>query len=391
MSLETLVSAESIRAAFTQQFGGEPTAIIRAPGRVNLIGEHTDYNDGFVMPMAIDRAVWVALRPRHDPYMVVHSVDYAALAEISLTEMVRQHHPGWAEYMKGVAWAMQEAGMPLQGWEGVVAGDVPRGAGLSSSAAIELATARALVYVSGLAWNPAQIALIAQRAENEWMGVKTGIMDQMISASGQAGSALLIDCRTLETQPVPLPDGLAVVVLDTSTRRGLVDSKYNERRAQCEQAAAHFGVKALRDVTLAQLEAAQGQLDPLVYRRARHVISENARTLAAADAMRAGDTAALGRLIDASHDSLRDDFEVTDADKDALNVIVNCARAHPACIGARMTGAGFGGCAVAIVWGGEAVAFAAAVGADYQAQTGFTPALYVTTPTAGASVLFNAD
>ncbi|MFN8528302.1 MAG: galactokinase [Anaerolineae bacterium] len=378
MSLET-----TVRTAFVEQFGSEPTAVIRAPGRVNLIGEHTDYNDGFVMPMAIDRAVWIALRPRQDPYMVVYSIDYRELAEVSLLEMVKGS-PSWSEYMKGVAWAMQEADYSLKGWEGVVTGDVPRGAGLSSSAAIELATARAFALVSDLAWEPAKMALLGQKAENQWLGVKTGIMDQMISACGQEGYALLIDCRSLETQPVPLPAGLTVVVLATGTRRGLVDSKYNERREQCEQAAAHFGAKALRDVTLTQLEAAKAELDPLVYRRARHVITENARTLAAADAMRTGDIPELGRLLYASHESMRDDFEITN---DALNVMVEAARKHPACIGARMTGGGFGGCAIAVVPLAAAEDFSAVVSKDYHEKTGLAPLVYICNPSAGAAVV----
>ncbi len=206
----------------------------------------------------------------------------------------------------------------------------------------------------------------------------------MISACGREGYALLIDCRSLETQPVPLPAGLTVVVLDTATRRGLVDSKYNERREQCEQAAAHFGAKALRDVTLTQLEAAKSELDPLVYRRARHVITENARTLAAADAMRTGDIPELGRLLYASHESMRDDFEITN---DALNVMVECARKHPACIGARMTGGGFGGCAIAIVPLAAAEDFSAVVSKDYHEQTGLAPLVYICNPSAGAAVV----
>ncbi len=384
MSLET-----TVREAFKEHFGAEPPLIVSAPGRVNLIGEHTDYNDGFVMPMAIDRAVWIALRPRNDAYMYVHSLDYGDHAEISLSEMT--HRPGeWAEYMTGVAWAMQEEGYTLNGWEGVIVGDVPRGAGLSSSAAIELATARALASVAGIEWNPAKMALICQKAENQWVGVNSGIMDQMISAAGEEGSALLIDCRTLDTTPAPLPAGLAVVILDTMTRRGLVDSKYNERRAECERAAAHFGVKALRDVTLEQLEAAKAQLEPVVYRRARHVITENARTLDALDAMRANDVPRLGALLNASHESLRDDFEVTHAEDkpDALDMMVQCARAHAGCIGARMTGGGFGGCAVAVVRAEAVESFTQQVSADYESKTGLTPALYVTTPQAGARIVY---
>jgi galactokinase len=259
---------------------------------------------------------------------------------------------------------------------------VPRGAGLSSSAAIELATARAFHAVTGFDWDAATMALIGQRAENDWVGVNCGIMDQMISAAGQAGHALLIDCRSLGAQAVPLPAGTAVVILDTATRRGLVESAYNERRAQCEAAARYFGVRALRDVSVDQFAAQAAGLDDVTLRRARHVITENARTLAAADAMRRGDAAGLGRLMDASHTSLRDDFEVTN---DALNVMVACAQQAPGCYGARMTGAGFGGCAVALVDAERATVFAEAVADRYQTQTAIAPAVYVCTAADGAS------
>ena len=369
--------------AFAQHWGAPPAAVVRAPGRVNLIGEHTDYNDGFVLPMAIDRAVYIALRPRRDSFVHLHSLDFDEPLVFDLDAFQREP-PGWAEYIKGVAWALQEAGYALRGWDGVIAGDVPIGAGLSSSAATELAAARAFAHVAGLPWDAARMARLAQQAENQWVGMNCGIMDQMISAAGQAGHALLIDCRTLETQAVPLPPGTLAVVLDTATRRGLVDSAYNERRRQCEAAARHFGVPALRDVALAQFEARAGALDDVTRRRARHVIAENARTLAAAAAMRRGDAAALGQLMDASHASLRDDFEVTN---DQLNIMVACARQHSGCYGARMTGAGFGGCAVALVRADAAADFARAVTASYHARTGLQPQVYVCSATAGAAVV----
>ena len=378
MSLQDRVTRE-----FERRFDGAPSVIVRAPGRVNLIGEHTDYNDGFVLPMAIDRAMWIALRPRADQYVLVYSLDFDDLAEFSLTEMVQRHNP-WAEYIKGVAWSLGEAGFDLRGWDGVIAGDVPIGAGLSSSAAVEMATARAFAQTSGLEWDAPQMARLGQRAENEWVGVKCGIMDQMISAAGVAGHALLIDCRTLELQPAPLPSGTSVVILDTATRRELATSAYNERREQCELAARFFGVPALRDVTLAQFEALGYGLDPLTAKRARHVITENERTLAAAQAMQAGDAAALGRLMDASHISMRDDFEISRAEMDAM---VTLAQVHPASFGARMTGGGFGGCAVALVRSDAAQRFADEVSAQYRKATGLTPAIYITDPQDGASVV----
>ncbi|MGH2543799.1 MAG: galactokinase [Ardenticatenaceae bacterium] len=373
---------QRITQVFDERFGEPPRYVVRAPGRVNLIGEHTDYNDGFVLPMAINRAIWIALRPREDERVQVVSLDFDQETAFSLASF--QHGEGWGEYVKGVAWALQGAGYTVSGWEGVMAGDVPRGAGLSSSAALELAVARTFAAVSDLPWEVKTMALLAQRAENRWVGVNCGIMDQLISAAGEAEHALLIDCRTLETEAVPLPPGSAVVVLDTATRRGLVTSAYNERRAQCEAAARFFGVPALRDVTWELFQAEADELDELTRRRARHVITENRRTLAAADAMRAGDAAAVGRLMDESHRSLRDDFEVS---SDALNVMVEIAQADPACHGARMTGAGFGGCAVALVVADDAARFAERVAISYEARTGRAPHAYICTATAGADVV----
>ncbi|MFN8447111.1 MAG: galactokinase [Anaerolineae bacterium] len=368
---------------FEQRFGETPTLIVRAPGRVNLIGEHTDYNDGFVLPLAIDRAVWIAARPREDAYVTLYSVDFDQVADISLMEIVKRESL-WVEYVQGVAWALQEVGHTLRGWNGVIAGDVPIGAGLSSSAAIELAASRTFCAVAGIDWNAPEMAKLCQRVENQWVGVQTGIMDQMISATGVASHAVLIDCRTLRLEPVPFPPGTAVVVLDTMTRRELVTSAYGERRQQCETAARFFGVTALRDVTLPQLEAARASLEDVVYRRARHVISENQRTLDAAAAMRAGDAVTLGKLMNASHVSMRDDFEISG---DALNAFVDCAQAHAACYGARMTGGGFAGCAVALVRAEDAEAFAVSVAECYQHKTGRTPAVYVCHATDGAAVV----
>jgi galactokinase len=244
-----------------------------------------------------------------------------------------------------------------------------------------MAVAKTFALVSGFKWEPAPMALLGQKAENKWVGVNCGIMDQMISASGKDGSALLIDCRDLKTKLVPLPVGTVVVILDTATRRGLVDSKYNERRAQCEAAAKFFGVKALRDVTLAQFEAKKDQLDTMTYKRAHHVISENERTVQAAVTT---DAATFGKLMNASGDSLRVDFEVTNRE---LDLMVDCARAIKGCCGARMTGAGFGGCAVALVKADAAPAFVAEVAASYEKVAGLKPNIYVCRATNGAEVV----
>ena len=373
--------------AFERRFGTVPQFIARAPGRVNLIGEHTDYNDGFVFPMAIDRAIWIALRPRGDGRVVVHSLDLDDTAQFSL-QVLKNAHAGWSEYLKGVAWSLQEEGHELRGWEGMVAGDVPIGAGLSSSAALELAAGRAFAVVSGLSWDPAVMARICQRAENDWVGVRCGIMDQLISAAGRPEHALLIDCRSLDWQAVPLPPELAVVVLDTGTRRGLSDSAYNERREQCQAAARFFGVAALRDVSPARLEARSEELanalGSAILRRARHVVTENMRTLAAAEAAVRGDLYELGRLLDASHASLRDDFEVSGA---TLNTIASCARRRDTCYGARMTGAGFGGCAVAIVEADGVESFSAGVASCYEEVTGIEPDIYVCAAVEGAEIV----
>jgi galactokinase len=312
---------QEITTRFEALYGEAPAYVVRAPGRVNLIGEHTDYNDGFVLPLAIDRAVWIALRPRNDDQVHLTSLDFDEPIAFSLSSLAKGEESP-AEYVKGVAWALQDAGYQIGGFEGVIKGDVPIGAGLSSSAAIELATARAFAAVSNFEWDAPKMALLAQKAENQWVGVNCGIMDQMISATGKAGHAVLIDCRSLELTPAPLPPGAVVIVLDTGTRRGLVDSAYNERRAQCEKAAKFFGVKALRDVNLITFDARSSSLDDLTFRRAHHVVTENDRTLKARDAMFAGDLHRLGELMNASHISLRDDFEVSSP---ALNSIVEIA------------------------------------------------------------------
>ncbi len=372
-----------IVGAFEMRFGEAPACVVRAPGRVNLIGEHTDYNDGFVLPIAIDRAVWIALRPRPERQVDVFSLDYETGLRFDLDQLEKAGD-GWGEYVKGVAWALQDAGHALSGWEGVVAGDVPRGAGLSSSAALTLAVARAFAATGGLPWHPTEMARLGQRVENEWIGVRCGIMDQMIVAHGRPGAALLIDCRTLAAETAPLPEATAVAVLDTGTRRGLVDSAYNERRRQCEEAARFFGVRALRDVDSTTFEKKSDALNETTRRRARHVVTENARTLAAAEALRAGDALAFGVLMNTSHASLRDDFEVSSR---ALDAIAEIARKHPACYGARMTGAGFGGCGVALVQARQASAFAETVTEGYRARTALEPQVYLCRPSRGVQLL----
>ncbi|HCV24708.1 MAG: galactokinase [Gemmatimonadetes bacterium] len=256
----TLSLQDQATQAFTDAFGRPPDVLVRASGRVNLIGEHTDYNDGFVLPLAIDRAVWIAIGARSDEMIRIHSLDFEQTEQFdvdSVRQLPTAPATAWIDYVRGTVWSLLQEGLSVTGWDGAMVGDVPIGAGLSSSAAAELAVARACATIGDLPWGPARMAVCSQRAENRWVGVNCGIMDQMISAAGAEGRALLLDCRTLETDLVPLPDSTNIVILDTGTRRGLVDSAYNERRSQCEAAAAHFDVTALRDVTLATVSGAR--------------------------------------------------------------------------------------------------------------------------------------
>jgi galactokinase len=373
-------AAGRVADGFARTFQGQAEWIVRAPGRVNLIGEHTDYNDGFVLPMAIDRAVWIALRPRADQHVRLESLDFRQTIEIDL-QALEHGGPGWGEYPKGVAWSLQAAGYRLRGWEGVLSGEVPLGAGLSSSAAIELATARAFAAISDLAWDAPAMARLAQRAENEWVGVACGIMDQLTSACGLADHALRIDCRSLDVEPVPLPETASVLVLDTGTRRGLVTSAYNRRREECRAGAEALGLTSLRDLTQDAFARGEDSLEPVVRRRVRHILTENARTLAAVQALRTGDVQRVGQLMADSHASLRDDFEVSSP---ALDVMVEIASAQPGCWGARMTGAGFGGCAVALVDRDAAGQAGPRIASAYREQTGAQPSVYLCRAADGA-------
>jgi galactokinase len=378
---ETLSTETRVLRAFRERFGEAAKLLARAPGRVNLLGEHTDYNDGFVLPMAIDRSAYIALRPRADRKVVLRSLDFDQETEFDLANLVKGQ--GWAEYVKGTAWSLQDAGLTLQGFDGVMAGDVPIGAGLSSSAALEVASARAFQAISESRWDPVVSAKWAQRAENKWVGVNCGIMDQMISAAGQEGHALMIDCRDLSTKSVPLPPKTVVVVLDTSTRRGLQDSAYNERRSQCEKAAKMLGQKSLRDVSKAELTRRWDSMPDVTRRRAHHVVTENARVLSAVKATEKKDAATFGKRMYESHRSLQKDYEVS---SDALDAMVAAARQAPGVFGARMTGAGFGGCAVALVEEKKVARFVAATEKAYRAKMNLQPAIYVCRPSAGAEI-----
>ena len=375
---------------FRSIFAAEPTAYVRAPGRVNLIGEHTDYNDGFVMPMAIENAVRIALRPRSDRRVDLVSANFDQQVAFSLDDI--RHDASktkWSEYTRGVAWAMQEKGLPLHGLDAVISGDVPIGAGLSSSAAMEVASAWAFQVAGGFRMDPVDMALLCQRAENEWVGMRCGIMDQFISALGQRDHCLLVDCRSLTHDAVPLPRAHSLVISNSMVRRGLVDSAYNERRSQCEEGVRLLqkrlpGITALRDVSVQQLERYRADLTDLTYRRCRHVVTENARVLESVAALKAGRAADFGALMNASHDSLRDDYQVSRAELDTLVAI---ARQAPGCLGSRLTGAGFGGCTVSLVQSKAVEGFVQHVSAEYARATRLTPAIYISRAAPGADIM----
>jgi galactokinase len=375
---------------FGERFGADPAPKVAvAPGRVNLIGEHTDYNAGFVLPMAIDRTVVVVFRPRADRSLHGHSVAYDETREMDLDTLAAPGGSDWLAYVAGVAWAFAGAGLTVSGLDVVVDGDVPLGAGLSSSAALEMATARALADAGGLEWDPVRMARLGQKAENQYVGMNCGIMDQFASAVSQADHALLLDCRSLKTRPVPVPEEATVVVMDTGARRSLAGSAYNDRRAACERVVAHLKgldpeVRALRDVTLELLEDEKEALDPTDLKRARHVVPENARPVHMADALEVGSLPRAGQLMNDSHKSLRDLYEVS---CEELDLITEIARKQDSCFGARMTGAGFGGCAVALVSADATGPFCDAVLSAYEEKTDLPAALYPCRPMPGARLL----
>lgn len=372
-----------LQSAFRELFGRSPTHCVRAPGRVNLIGEHTDYNDGFVLPMAIGHDIWIAFAPKDDFQVRLWSVDFGQGCAFGLDAIARDPSAPWSDYVRGVAWALRAKGIALRGMDAVIHGTVPIGVGLSSSAALEVAVGLALLTAAGEDIPRAELALACQRAENAFVGNRCGIMDQFISALGRAGHALFLDCRTLEHVHVPLPVGHRVVVANSMVRRALVDSAYNERRAQCEEAARALGVQALRDADESALESVKGRMSEVAYRRARHVIAENARVLRAVDALRRGDAAMFGALMDESHTSLRDDYEVSCRE---LDLLVDAARRLPGCLGARMTGAGFGGCTVNLVRADALDAFIRALREAYCAATGLDAEMYICDAADGAGV-----
>jgi galactokinase len=381
---------QKLIAAFRTAFASTPEGGVRAPGRVNLIGEHTDYNHGFCLPMAIEREMRIVWRRRSDDRVCIVDAEMASAgrAEFRLAPgIAKDPAVRWADYLKGCAEVLLAEGVPLAGCDLAISGDVPLGSGLSSSAALEVATILALLAAAGRSLDPVQVARLGQRAENTYVGTNCGILDQLSSACCQKGSAALMDCRSLTLTPAPLPAGCSIVIADTGKRRGLVDSAYNERRAQCEAGARALDVSHLRDVTMHGLwQASQaGRLDALARRRCEHVVAEDGRTLAAFACLRAGDAIAFGELMDQSHADLRDKFEVTCPE---LDTMVAIARSQPGCLGSRMTGAGFGGCTVSLVRDEAVAAFVPALTAAYlKAHPTMKPAVYVTRAAAGAGPL----
>lgn len=359
---------------------GEPELVVRAPGRVNLIGEHTDYNDGFTFPMALPFDTVLAISSDGDERTGVVTIDSEGFGEVTIDPTADPRSTAdWARHLAGVVELLGDH-VPTGGWRATISTDIPTGASLSSSAALEVATISGLLHRAGTAWSPIEVARLGQRVENEVVGLSSGIMDQFISAGAVEGHASLMDCRDMTLTPAPLPPGVAVAIMDTKTRRVLAEVAYDERRASCERAAADIGVSALRDATSAALDAIA---DPTDRQRAHHVVTENARTLAAADAMRADDAVELGRLMSESHRSLRDDYEVSGA---GLDAIVDVALEAPGCLGARMTGGGFAGCAVALIRSDEADAFVESVVERYDFD-GHTAEVWICEPAAGASIV----
>jgi len=376
---------EEIVQGFRRHYAGTPRCF-RAPGRVNLIGEHTDYNDGFVFPMALERFTAVAVRPREDRRVNVWSENMRDAFSFSLDENgAKRGH--WSDYIGGVAFVLEAEGTRLPGADLYVQSSVPVGAGLSSSAAVEIASALAFLSTAGRTLEPAALAGLGQRAENRFVGMQCGIMDQFVSVHGRQGHALFLDCRTLSYRQVPLAPGrVRIVICNSGVRHELGASAYNERRAQCREGVrmlqvAFPGVAALRDVTREQFEAAQDRLPETVRRRCRHVITENGRVLASVEALEGGDLPRFGGLMNASHESLRDDYQVSCRE---LDLLVDIARGLPGCLGARMTGGGFGGCTVNLLEAQAVDGFGREVARSYRRETGIEPEVHVSLPGRGA-------
>lgn len=383
-----MVNAHELLRSFKARFG-TGASVYRAPGRVNLIGEHTDYNDGLVMPAAIGFSCWVGIAPRDDRKLVLFSENYEESCQGDLDELGTRGSGHWADYPLGVAWALQDAGYRLRGVNLYIAGDVPLGAGLSSSAAIEVSTGYSLLSVAHHAIDRTKLALLCQRAENEFVGARVGIMDQFVSCHGRAGHALLIDCRSLEYRSLKLPPKVSLVICNTMVKHKLQAGEYNVRRAECEEAVRKLsealpGIRSLRDVSWEQLEENRSLLSETLYRRCRHVISENKRVRKVADIFGAGKIEGLREVMAASHESLRDDYEVSCRE---LDVMVEIAGRQRGVYGARMTGGGFGGCTINFVDVAQVGEFQRRVSAEYESAIGLRPDVYICEASQGAELV----
>jgi galactokinase len=382
------VEARDLAVEFAYRFGRVPT-VSRAPGRVNLIGEHTDYNDGFVMPAALEFATLTAASPRPDRRLRVYSLIMDETREFDLNSAPVSATGHWSDYILGVALMLEKSGRPLTGADLVVWTDVPIGAGLSSSAALEVSCAHALLTAAGLPFEPIEIARICQRAENDFVGMRCGVMDQYISCRGVAGHALLIDCRSLASRNVAIAPNIRLLIANSAVRHQHAGGEYNARREACEEGVRLLSrslgpIKALRDVTVEELEARRRKLPDLIYRRCRHIVTENARVLEAERALNAGDFAVCGRAMNLSHVSMRDDFEITCPEVDTL---VGLAQTVEGVYGSRMTGGGFGGCTVSLVEA-SAVERASRIMIDgYRVATGLDADIFACAPSDGVRLI----
>jgi len=386
MSLDLMMGRAS--KLFVRCFTHAPRWVVAAPGRVNLIGEHTDYNDGFVLPMAIERHIVIAADSNTGRQVTVHSETPGETASFGIRPQVEPGEPGWSNYIRGVMAGFQKLGKKVPAFDAVIDSNLPYGGGLASSAALEVATATLLEAMTGQTLDPIEKALLCQQAEHDFARVPCGIMDQFTSILGQENHALLLDCRSRTTTPVAMTDpAVTVLIINTNVRHKLAESEYAKRWSQCEVAAHALKVPALRDATLEGLEAARGQLDPVVFRRARHVISENERTLQTARAIQASDWAAAGRLMYASHASLRDDYEVSCPELDAAVEIAQAMGDEGGVIGCRMTGGGFGGCVVSLVKTEAVQRITRSLDPAYEKKTGTQASIFSSRPAAGARIL----
>jgi len=372
-----------VKSLFEQQFQCAAEVVCHAPGRVNLIGDHTDYNDGFVLPAAINYGTTIAASAREDGLVKVYAHDCEQqVNEFSLAEIVFDEQMMWSNYVKGTLLALIKQYPQIKGANLVVTGNVPQGAGLSSSASFEIAILKVFTQLYQLALDGINAALIGQQAENDFVGCNCGIMDQLISAMGQQGHAMLLDCKDLSFEDAPIPSDLILFIVNSNVKRGLVDSAYNLRRQQCEMVAKYFGVSALREVTMQQLNGAEGNIEPELFKRARHVVSENARAVATLKALKTNDMATISIAMKESHISLRDDFEISTKEMDGLVVMIDSVLGNKG--GVRMTGGGFGGCVVALVPKTMLEQVEDIVNRKYEKEFGLKPSIYHCMATQGA-------